>query len=270
MGDTYVEVGTITKGLKIKDDDMKAAGPAAKAAIEGWIKNTAGVTSTKPKDGAGVKLGITISEIVSGTNTLTCKIVGDVFELPKGGRKTMTGRPIGQGKIVGAKADVASCATAAVADLMTNIGSGVKAAPLSAADAKLTYIAPHAITFKAGAPQAVVADATPKITAALDALVKADPRFVQDAATAGDAFKDGMTAYVLKVTIGVTVDTTAKTAEITFSCAASTYPTSNLVSATSIGTAKLSGDIRDKTIVAQIVDYAKDKGAQALKAIPTK
>ena len=269
MGDVYVEAGDVKSGTRFPAKQLPAAQVAGKQAMANFIrKQGSGMTSQKPGSGAGVRVNVILSEFVEEKGSFSCKLIGELFELPKNERKTTDLSARGEGKVIGEKPDAAliKCVDLAVTEMMTRVAPSITAPPPTV-KSNFIYIGPFKVTYTKDAkkaPPGLAEAAIKAVTAMMDRLVKRNGRLLQGTYQTGS----GVPGYTLKISVDeVAVDQKMKVAAIKTKGEVTTYPDDQMFVLGLPGTGKVLQSISDKDLVLAITDLAEGAVQKAIRAI---
>jgi hypothetical protein len=116
MPDVYIDIGALSNKANKEYND--AATAAMRKGIETAVKNSPGFTTKKTdKTTSGYTIRLKVTDIVFGTNTVTCKLSGELLKWPK--PEMISTSLTGNGKSIG------NSSAAAVADTIESIAESM-------------------------------------------------------------------------------------------------------------------------------------------------
>jgi len=210
MPEVYVEVGKarfMKPGMNAYEVPAQAG--LAKAVTNAVRKTKSGMTPVKPGDGKGIQVNVMLKKLAQEGDSVTCSLIGDLFEVPTKQRFTIPGTsPNGEASVPGKIEAVAEdCVAKAVTDLMGKIGPGIAAAAQKAQGSTATANAKSPLIFIVievsytkdvkAAPQDLADRTKAAALTAMERRFKANPRFTLNSAD----FKPGMPAYLIKAVV---------------------------------------------------------------------
>src|SRR5262245_64728799 len=103
MPNVYVEPGKakfMKRGMEAYETPAQAG--LTKAVTNAVRKTNSGMTTAKPADGKGIQVNVMLQTLAQDGKNVTCKLIGDMLELPGKQRFTIPGSsPFGEASVPG-------------------------------------------------------------------------------------------------------------------------------------------------------------------------